>query len=185
VGEEIRKITEVEELLAILQTIGTLKNNLPLRLRGWLNSLGLYVQLRYAGGWARLEAGGMFRSCFDALCRNPSDVDAIFGKTSAWEIRKFEQERWNQGFAHLVEPTAEIALFVSGSDMMIPSGKQFDKQAVAMLTHVLKHFKTTGEWLGLPSGRKCATCDKNVSIGQWQREICPYCGGNLRKVSSP
>jgi len=179
-GEEVRKITEVEQLLDILQTIATLRDVLPRHLRHWLGSLGLYVELRYAGGWARLAAGGMFRSCFDALCRDPSSVDARFGKASAWEIRKFDKERWNRSFAHLVEPTAQIALFVSGSDMMKPAGSQFDERAVATLKHVVEHFKTTGEWLGLPSGRKCANCSRSLSIGQWQHKTCPHCGGNLR-----
>lgn len=178
-GEQIRKITEIEELLPMLISIAELKNHLPLHLRAWLNDLGLYVQLRYAGGWARLEAGGMFRSCLDALCRDPSNIDALLGKASAWGIRKFDQERWLRSFAHLVEPTFEIALFVSGSDMTKPSGSQFDEQAVATLRHVTKHFKTTGEWLGLPSGRKCTNCGQSMSIGQWRRGTCPYCRGSL------
>ena len=36
---------ELEELLNKLETIGDIKNSLPLNARGWCNSLGLYVQL--------------------------------------------------------------------------------------------------------------------------------------------
>jgi hypothetical protein len=177
-----RKVHDIEELLSILQTIGNLKNDLPLRLRDWISILGLYVQLRFAGGWERLEAGGRFRSYFDALCRDPTNVDALFGKATAWEIRQFDRETWDRRFAHLVLPTAEIALFVSGSNMFQKSGSQFDKQAVATLMGVVQHFKATGEWLSLPSSHGCASCGQRITIEQWQGESCPHCGGHLRET---
>jgi len=175
-----RIIDDTEELLSVLQSIGTLKNGLPVQLRDWVNILGLCVWFRFDSGGAILQAGGKSRSYFDALSRGPYSVDALFGKVSAWNITRFDRETWNRRFAYLVVPTAEIALFVSGSYMLKRAGSQFGKQEEATLTRVAEHFKATGEWLSLPSGRNCATCGHGVTINEWQGETCPYCAGHLR-----
>jgi hypothetical protein len=48
---------ELNKLLDKLEIIGIMKNNLPLGVHGWINSLGLYVQLKDSGRFSGLEAG--------------------------------------------------------------------------------------------------------------------------------
>jgi len=162
---KVERVCDIEKVWSMMLDIGVSKCVLPLQLRGWMSAVGLYVQLRSAGGWQRLEAGGMFRSCFDALCRSP--IPSM--EFANWEIRKFDQRRWERHFAHLVWPTWEISLYLGS-----------DAQDEATFMAVVEHFKKTGEWLGLRDLR-CATCGKRVAIWQWQHESCPHCGGNLRQ----
>ena len=42
----VKRISKVEELFPALYEIGSFKNELPMELRGWVNVLDLYVQLR-------------------------------------------------------------------------------------------------------------------------------------------
>ena len=51
----------VARLVATLQVTANIKKRLALTKRGWLNKIGLYVQLREAGGAGRLEAGDHWR----------------------------------------------------------------------------------------------------------------------------
>jgi hypothetical protein len=104
-----------------------------LHLRGWVNALGLYVQERRAGGRSRLQAGGRFRSYLDAWCEEDGD----------WQITKFDENAWQLRFAHLVEPTCEIADFLSHFD-------DLDTGSADALKKAILHYKTTGSWLGLP-----------------------------------
>ncbi|MBA7505378.1 hypothetical protein ES706_04045 [subsurface metagenome] len=121
------KVTKASELVTVLESIGMLKNGLPFRLRGWVNSTGLYVRFRTIGEWSRLQAGGKFRSYFDAMGRMP-----FYDADDDWKIRRFDQETWQRRFAHLVYPTLEIVLFVSGSPFK-PTGSQFDENSAIAL----------------------------------------------------
>ena len=63
---QVPKLDDPELLLDLLGLVGTIKLNLSLVTRWWVNELGLYVQLHYAGGEGRLQAGSTHRSYFDA-----------------------------------------------------------------------------------------------------------------------
>lgn len=168
------KVVEPSELIIELDFIGSLKNDLPFRLRGWLNVAGLYVQLRTVRDMVRLEAGGKFRNYFDAVSNIP------YFDVSDWKIRRYDKEAWEHRFAHLVFPTHEIVLFVGGSPFK-PPGSHFDENAVFTLQQVVKHFEATGEWLGLLH-KKCVSCSHEVTMWELQKECCPYCGGNMGRL---
>jgi hypothetical protein len=174
---EVPKMTNAFELAQALNSIGSLKEGLPVHLKGWINEAGLYVRWREFLKETWVQAGGRFRRYF--VARNRAPLDLV---SPDWEIRLFRQETWHDRFAHLVWPTFEIALFVSG-DAFTPTGSGFDEGAAASLKQVVMHFKATGEWLGLLHN-KCANCAREVTIWQWQHETCPYCGGNLRKTNT-
>ena len=96
---------ELEELLFKLQSIGNIKNELPLNARGWCNSLGLFVQLREVELQSRLEAGdSMHRSQIDAWQDNSSS-ESIF----EWKVTKYNPGDWEK----LVDPTLDIANWLS------------------------------------------------------------------------
>lgn len=91
---------ELEELLNKLESVGNIKNELPLSARGWCNSLGLYVQLREKGGMSRLEAG-------DDKYR--SRIDAWRDYSFEWKVKKYDRGDWEK----LVDPTYDIANWLS------------------------------------------------------------------------
>jgi hypothetical protein len=91
---------ELEELLEKLDTIGRIKDALPLNARGWCNSLGLFVQLREKGGLWRLEAGDD---------KYHSKIDAWRDYSSEWKVKKYDPGDW----LSLVNPTLDIANWVS------------------------------------------------------------------------
>ncbi|MDO9334497.1 MAG: hypothetical protein Q7T57_08265 [Dehalococcoidales bacterium] len=128
---------DLDELLEILEEIALFKSMLPLQLRGHVNALGLYVQIREAGRWIRLQAGGSFRSYLDAWREGDGD----------WQLRKFDKGNWEHRFAHLVEPTYQIVDFLN--DRVASFGK-LDSEGVRALDHTLQHYKETSVWLGLP-----------------------------------
>ena len=82
----VKRVSKVDELLPALYFIGMHKNELPTELRGWVNILDLYVQLRYAELLATsmdsLVAGGKHRGYFSATCDYPQDRNG-YGKTLA------------------------------------------------------------------------------------------------------
>jgi len=86
---------KLEELLDKLLGIGEAKNVLPFNARGWLNSLGLFVQLRETGGLSRLQAGDKYHSQIDAW------RDYMF----EWTVKKYNPGDWEK----LVNPTFDIA----------------------------------------------------------------------------
>jgi hypothetical protein len=174
---EVPKVCDIEDVYSRLYGIGLMKNDLPSQLRGWVPAVGLYVQLRRAGGWRRLAAGGKFRSCFDALCR-----DYVCWDFPDWEVRKFDKKRWERDFAHLVYPTTELTLFLDGMTGNNHPGFQSSDQNEAKFMAIVTHFKKTGEWLGLLE-RRCATCAERIMYWDWQAELCPYCEDKL--VLSP
>lgn len=182
---EVPKVDDVRVLLDKLRWVGTIKSNMPITKRWWLNELGLYVQLRYAAGKGRLQAGGKYKSYFDAWGTERGDLNS-------WGVRKYDKETWNHRFAHLVWPTYEVALFIGGSvlwDMPVAiRGKELGQlselddaifeavgEAAALkIMQAMRHFNATGEWLGLLEWR-CKTCGQRLDIWQLQDELCPYC----------
>jgi len=95
---------ELEELLNKLETIGNIKNTLPLNARGWCNSLDLFVQLREMANMKRLQAGEKNHSQIDAW----QDYSPIESGTE-WKIKKYNPGDWEK----LVDPTLEIATWLS------------------------------------------------------------------------
>jgi hypothetical protein len=97
------KVTyELEELLDNLESIGNLKNQLPLNARGWCNVLGLYVQLKSKGGLTRLQAGDKKHSQIDVWIDHSNINDR-------WKVKKYECGDWEK----LVDPTLDIANWLS------------------------------------------------------------------------
>ena len=99
----VKRISEVKELFPALYEIGKYKNELPMELRGWVNILGLHVQLRWmdllTSSIESLVAGGKYVGYFSATCDYPfddSEAEAIiapsFGDFSRWKIKKFNQQ---------------------------------------------------------------------------------------------
>jgi len=86
---------ELEELLEKLVGIGEAKKQLPFNARGWLNSLGLYVQFNEKGGLSRLQAGDKYRS----------QIDAWRDYMYEWKVKRYNPGDWEK----LVNPTFEIA----------------------------------------------------------------------------
>lgn len=89
---------ELEELLNKLETIGEIKNTLPLTARGWCNSLGLYVQLRGMADRMRLQGGD----------KSQSQIDAWREFSHEWQVMKYSAGDWEK----LVDPTLEIATWL-------------------------------------------------------------------------
>lgn len=178
----VNKVSSVDELFIALDHIGMWKNHLPVKLRDWVNVLGLHVQrgLLFPGTDAQdyLSAGGKFRKYFYATCDyDLSDekhteimASAITGDFNHWKVKKLDQEVWEKRFAHLVEPTCEIAFYLSD-----------DKgQSLPKLMDVVNHFKSTGEWLGLYDN-KCISCGQSVLWWDYFCcKPCPHCEGKIR-----
>ncbi len=121
---------ELEQLLHKLEMIGRIKGELPLSERAWFASLGLYVQLREAGGMARLQAGEKEQIKVDAW------MD--YSKSgSRWFVRQLERGDWER----LVNPTLDIASFL---DAHAFRGEISDEDHEA-LEKVITAFKETGE----------------------------------------
>lgn len=187
------KVSSVDELFPALYHIGTNKNFLPMKLRGWVNVLGLYVQTGLVGSREYLAAGGKYKKYFYAICEYTLNGDkaseimaaTITGDFSHWEIKKFDQKAWEKRFAHLVEPTCEIVWYLGDRIHTDESGNiQVEKfepeKSLPKLMDVVNRFNSTGEWLGLHDN-KCASCGHSVS---WWNHFCckpcPHCGGKIR-----
>jgi hypothetical protein len=132
----------MDDLLSTLSFIAMYKSWLPLNLRGWVNILGLHVQERKSGvpgsyRWTRLQAGGSLRSYLDVWREGDGD----------WQVKKFDAETWECRFAHLVEPTYEIAEFLS---QRVRWFGDLDVEGAAVLNQALQRYRDTGIWLGLP-----------------------------------
>lgn len=193
-------INKVEELFPTLYEIGMHKNELPMELRGWVNILELYVQLRetqlLTTSIESLVAGGKYIGYFSATCDYSFDdggkdafANTMLGDFSNWEIKKFNQQVWEKRFAHLVEPTAEIAWYLSIPDKDNPmrtygdknDSEKYKKLLLPKLDNAVRHFKATGEWIGLHN-HNCMSCGKDVSWWAYVHcEPCPHCSGKLRE----
>ena len=77
-----------------LETIGVIKNGLPLRQRGWCNELGLFVQLNLA--LQTLLAGGKYRNRIGFHWRSQEDD---------WQVDRFRHGTWEA----LVQPSLFLA----------------------------------------------------------------------------
>lgn len=186
---QVPKVDDPELLLDRLGWVGTIRLNLPLVTRSWLNELGLYVQLHYAGGQGRLQAGGVHRSYFDAWGKEGQAL-------TEWEVRSYDKQIWNKRFAHLVWPTYELALYVGGpilwnTSVALPRGqvvklselddstlRELNQSMITLIKQVVAHFKKTGEWSGLLE-LYCQSCGRRLYVWETHKEICPYCKSEL------
>jgi len=186
---QVPKVEDTELLLDILGWVGTIKLNLPLVTRSWLNELGLYVQLHYAGGQGRLQAGGTHRSYFDAWGKEGQAL-------TEWEVRSYDRQTWNKRFAHLVWPTYDLALYVGGPTLwnmpvtLLSGGlarlnelddaafRKVERNMITSVKQVVAHFNRTREWLGLVE-QHCESCGRRLGVWETHGRICPYCKSEL------
>ncbi len=196
----MKRISKVEELFPALYEIGSHKNVLPTELRGWVNILGLYVQLRemqtLTTSIESLVAGGKYIGYFSAICDYPLNhsgtetmVGTMFGDFSKWKIKKFDRQVWQRRFAHLVEPTSEIAWYLSVPDKEDPmrtygSKSDIEKykiQLLPSLENAVRRFRLTSDWIGLHN-HKCMSCGEGISWWTYFHcEPCPRCSGKVRE----
>lgn len=129
--------SDIEKLIDTLLRIGLVKHSLPFRYRGWANELGLFVQVRSVSLGTKsledLKAGGKSRPCLVA--------ERSVSGSGNWELKKFDRNRWEHHFAHLVKPTSEIALILN----FFNHGGFTEERGEALL-QAIQHFKKTGEW---------------------------------------
>ncbi len=186
---QVPKVEDTELLLDLLGWAGTIKLNLPLVTRSWLNELGLYVQLHYAGGQGRLQAGGIHRSYFDAWGREGQAI-------TQWDVRSYNRKIWYERFSHLVWPTYDLALYVGGpvlgsTRIIPPSGdlarlselddatfRELNRNMITLVKQVVAHFNQTREWSGLME-LYCQCCGRRLYVWETHRNICPYCKSDL------
>jgi hypothetical protein len=186
---QVPKVEDTELLLDLLGWVGTIKLNLPLVTRSWLNELGLYVQLHYAGGQGRLQAGGLHRSYFDAWGKEGQAL-------TEWEVRSYDRKTWREHFSHLVWPTYDLALYVGGpvlvnTRIILPSGdlarlnelddatfRELKQSMITLIKQVVAHFNQTREWLGLLE-LYCQSCRRRLYVWETHGRICPYCKSDL------
>jgi len=143
-----------------------------------------------------LVAGEKHIGYFSATCDYPPDrngygkslVATTFGDFTSWKIRKFDRQVWEKRFAHLVEPTAEIAWYLCIPDKDNPMStygsksdvEKYKVQLLPKLQNDAKHFQSTGEWVGLHNN-KSMSCGKGVSWWTYFNfEPCPYCSSKVR-----
>ncbi|MBA7562377.1 MAG: hypothetical protein GH159_01060 [Dehalococcoidia bacterium] len=189
----VSKVSSVDELFPALRHIGTSKNFLPTKLRGWVNILGLYVQTGLVGSREYLAAGGKYKRYFYAICEYTLNGDkdseimasTVTGDFSRWKVKRFDQTVWEKRFAHLVEPTCEIAWYLGDRIHTDESGsvrvEKFEpEQSLPKLMDTVNRFNSTGEWLGLYHNQ-CASCGQSVSWWNYFCcKLCPHCGGKIR-----
>lgn len=186
---QVPEVDDPELLLDKLGWVGTIKLNLPLVTRWWSNELGLYVQLHYAGGQGRLQAGGTHRSYFDAWGKKGQ-------ATTEWKVRSYDRRTWNKRFAHLVWPTYDLALYVGGPSLwdtgvVLPGGqsaklselddytfRQVNQYRGQRIKQALAHFNETREWSGLLEVY-CERCGQRLQVWETHKRICPYCNAQL------
>jgi hypothetical protein len=186
---QVPKVEDLGILLDKLGWVGTIKLHLPLVTRSWLNELGLYVQLHYAAGQGRLQAGGKYRSYFDAWGKEGQEI-------IQWEVRSHDRQTWNKRFAHLVWPTYDLALYVGGpilwnTSVALPGSQvaklselddstfqELNRNRITLIKQVVAHFNKTREWSGLLE-LCCQGCGARLNIWETQKRICPYCEAEL------
>ena len=137
------KTESINELSNRLGLIAMIKDLLPRPLRGRVNALGLYVhgtiyeQRQPDQSW-RIQAGGMLQTYFEAWAQTKG----------GWQIKKFDSITWQNRFAHVIEPTYEIAEFIHSR---IADVGELDRESADILTETIKNYKATGNWSGLPN----------------------------------
>ena len=92
---------DIEQTIVILSMIGKTKNDLPFNLRGYLNDLGLHVQLHTKSlskspldTLETLQAGGKLKACLVAeqhCYRDPKPN---------WEIKRYAEKTWENQSHH-------------------------------------------------------------------------------------
>ena len=132
---------KLEELLETLRQIGMAKNELPFYARGWLNILGLYVQLRNAAGIAKLQAGAKYHSQIDAWW-DVSDFDYLETGT-VWKVEKYHSGDWEK----LIEPTFAIANWLT-------TYGYFPKEHEKAFNIAIDAFKKEGHLVLPPEGKE-------------------------------
>ena len=196
-------VETVDSLNRLLPKIGGVKASSPFQLRGWINRLGLYVQLRGVpdrrnaeGGWYVLKAGGMFRSYFESKARdhqmsgwlaNDPTILGMFAfeaDKAAWKTVKLDLATWTRRFAGLVWPTLEIAAFVRSrwfEDVPLPDEEGVWARAFAgkhgqILEDAMARYRAEGSWPRLVDWT-CMSCGDELAIWQMESEDpCPLCG---------
>lgn len=152
-----------KEMASSLSVIAMIKQGLPLTMRGWVNSLGLHVQERNIGQLSRIQAGGQFKSYFDA-----------WEEDGQYKIRRFDPVIWQKRFASLVEPTLDIATFLAHS---ASTGNELSGEDKTLLDEAVKSFKRTGEWPGLPGAaldndyEKSSPGNETTSVTEQERPV--------------
>lgn len=99
----VSKVSSLDELFPALYQIGTNKNFLPNKLKGWVNVLGLYVQTGLIRRREYLAAGGKYKKCFYAICEynlnGDWDIDMmadIMASTSTGDFRHWNVEKFDK-----------------------------------------------------------------------------------------
>ncbi len=123
----------LEEILESLAWIGLNKRLMSLGMAGWVNCLGLHVQLKEDG--QRVLAGGMWRSY----------IDAVTSPDGEWQVRKFDKATWAKRFARILEPTLQISVFL----MECADERGLHGESERVYWETIRHYRSTGEWLGL------------------------------------
>ena len=129
------------ELIENLEEIARIKESLPARSRGWSSELGLHVQMREAGGMARLQAGGKFRSRVDLRRDSPTD---------SWQVKKYKLGDWEA----LVEPTLKLVKWLEVRGGVSNDAKSEFKQAI-------EGFRKSGHLI-LPGGITSFTVESEL-----------------------
>ena len=132
----------MDDLLNTLRLIAMYKSSLPFNLRSRVSILGLHVHERSYGVpgsyWRiRLRAGGSLRSYLEVWREGEGD----------WVIKRFDTETWERRFAHVVEPTCDIAEFLSQRVHWVGG---LDAEGKAVLNNAVQQYRATGVWSGLP-----------------------------------
>ena len=130
------------EILERLYCIGLAKNALPPHLRGWVQDLGLSVRL--FEGRRRILAGGRWRPCVQARQESESEE---------WQVIKFDQAAWDRRFAHVLEPTYDIADYL----LTHAGGPVAETEYINALKQTIGDFKATEKWTSLPSSSENTT----------------------------
>ncbi len=144
----------MDELVNAVGMIGVFKSSLPVEARGWVNVLGLYVQVRqWFGGqsaeimYSRYKAGGKYRCYLDFR----HDLDFRDDGVEDIRVLRFDEATWNRRFAHLVKPTYQIGEFLKGPHVGKPESME---AKIAVVRKAIAEFRRTGEWIDLPKTAK-------------------------------
>lgn len=145
-----------EELIGKLFLIGSLKNAMPLNLRGWVNEVGLYVQLAWAGPSGRLQAGDD---------KWKANISVWFRRSGErWDIEKIN--KYSTGsWENLVDPTLELAAWISVHGGLY--GDMHDRLAGAV-----QRFRSSGTWALL-------TKEESSQLGAWLASVMEETAGGL------
>ena len=120
-----------QELIDDLVAIGEHKNRLPLRMRGFISDLGLYLQMWGSRQPRSLKAGGRFLSRINLV------EDGLGG---SWRVTKCKSGKWE----HLVKPTLELAVWFTEAVQVAGVEEWMEYQ------RAVEGFRQTGR-LNLPS----------------------------------